>query len=61
MVVIACINIESIVPRTCDDLKKLGVTKSGSYLIDPDGPGVGDPPFTAECDMDGPTGKAVQY
>jgi hypothetical protein len=29
------------------------------YLIDPDGPGIGNPPFTAECDMTGTTGKLL--
>jgi hypothetical protein len=37
-------------------LKKLGVSKSGMYLIDPDGAGVGDAPFMAECDMSGTSG-----
>ncbi len=32
-------------------MKKLDVKKSGTYLIDPDGPDHGDPPFEAECDM----------
>ncbi len=40
------------VPRTCYDLKLLGVTKSGKYLIDPDGPGIGDAPFEVFCDME---------
>jgi hypothetical protein len=40
------------VPRTCYDLKLLGVTKSGEYLIDPDGPGIGDAPFQVFCDME---------
>ncbi len=46
-----------LVPKTCEELKQLGVSKSGMYLIDPDGHGVGELPFTAECDMSGMTGK----
>jgi hypothetical protein len=40
------------VPRTCYDLKILGLTKSGIYLIDPDGPGIEDAPFEVFCNMD---------
>ena len=44
-------------PRTCQDLKKLGVEKSGLYQIDPDGPGIGDAPITVECEMSGDSGN----
>ena len=46
-------------PRSCYHLKKLDVRKSGMYLIDPDGPDHGDPPFEAECDMK--TGEKYLY
>jgi hypothetical protein len=39
-------------------LKKLGVAKSGAYLIDPDGAGIGDAPITVECDMTGDSGDS---
>jgi hypothetical protein len=47
------------VPRTCHDVKLSGVDASGPYLIDPDGPGIGEPAFMADCDLSGPIGKAV--
>ncbi|CAG0888668.1 unnamed protein product [Darwinula stevensoni] len=41
-----------IVPPTCESLAKLGVTRSGAYLVDPDGVLRGDPPIRVFCDMD---------
>jgi hypothetical protein len=49
--------MNSLVPHSCEDLKKLGVSKSGMYLIDPDGAGIGEPPITAECNMSGTAGE----
>jgi hypothetical protein len=37
-----------------------GVDTSGPYLIDPDGPGIGDPAFTVDCDLSGQIGETVQ-
>jgi hypothetical protein len=48
-----------LVPKTCDDLKKLGVVRSGAYLIDPDGAGIGDAPITVDCDMTGDPGMGI--
>ena len=50
-----------IAPQTCQDLKNLGLETSGQYMIDPDGPGVGDAPFMAECDLSGATGDFFAY
>jgi hypothetical protein len=36
----------------CYELMEHGVSTSGSYLIDPDGIGIGDTPFEVYCDMD---------
>ena len=38
-------------PRTCNDLKLLGVTISGDYYINPDGPFSGFPPVKVFCDV----------
>ncbi|CAG0904069.1 unnamed protein product, partial [Darwinula stevensoni] len=40
-----------ITPRTCQTLADLGVTLSGTYLVDPDGVFIGDPPIQVLCDM----------
>ena len=37
-------------PKTCNIYRLKGATESGSYIIDPDGPG-NAPPFTAYCDF----------
>ena len=37
-------------PKTCHIYHLKGATESGSYIIDPDGPG-NAPPFTAYCDF----------
>ena len=37
--------------RTCEELRENGVTSSGTYYVDPDGAGVGDPPIKVECTM----------
>ena len=42
-------------PRTCNDLKLLGVDISGDYFIDPDGPFYGALPVKVFCDVK--TGK----
>ncbi|CAG0893114.1 unnamed protein product [Darwinula stevensoni] len=40
-----------ITPRTCGTLGDLGVTRTGTYLVDPDGALIGDPPIRVFCDM----------
>ncbi|CAG0885541.1 unnamed protein product [Darwinula stevensoni] len=40
-----------ITPPTCETLASLGVTRTGSYLVDPDGVLRGDPPIRVLCDM----------
>ena len=41
-------------PRSCSELKSVEpLSPSGNYLIDPDGTGAGDPPFSVYCDMAG--------
>ncbi|CAG0893481.1 unnamed protein product [Darwinula stevensoni] len=42
---------KQITPRTCEALANLGITKTGTYLVDPDGPLFGDPPIQVLCDM----------
>ena len=37
-------------PKTCHIYHLKGATESGSYIIDPDGPG-NAPPLTAYCDF----------
>ena len=37
-------------PKTCHIYHLKGATESGSYIIDPDGPG-NAPPFAAYCDF----------
>jgi hypothetical protein len=39
------------VPKTCKEYAGLGITSSGIYLIDPDGPGFGEPALTVTCNM----------
>lgn len=40
------------IPRSCQELKSTDPTlTTGSYLIDPDGTGVGDSAITVFCDM----------
>ena len=39
------------IPRSCHVYQQNGATKSGTYLIDPDGPGATDP-FNAFCDFE---------
>ena len=46
-------------PRTCNDLKLLGVTISGDYYINPDGPFSGFPPVKVFCDVK--TGRLEDY
>ncbi|CAG0885543.1 unnamed protein product [Darwinula stevensoni] len=41
-----------ITPPTCETLASLGVTRTGSYLVDPDGVLRGDPPIRVLCDME---------
>ena len=38
-------------PRTCNELKSVGVTLSGVYSLDPDGPNTGYRPIEAYCDL----------
>ena len=40
----------NLVPKTCHIYHLKGAAESGSYIIDPDGPG-NAPPFTAYCDF----------
>ncbi|CAG0896084.1 unnamed protein product [Darwinula stevensoni] len=42
---------KQITPRTCEALANLGITKTGTYLVDPDGSLFGDPPIQVLCDM----------
>lgn len=37
--------------RTCDELAKSGVTKSGEYFVDPDGAMIGHGPISVFCDF----------
>ncbi len=37
--------------RSCDELAKHGITKSGDYDIDPDGDMIGNPPIKVFCDF----------
>ena len=46
-------------PRTCNDLKLLGITISGDYYINPDGPFSGFPPIKVFCDVK--TGTFVNF
>jgi len=39
--------------RSCSEYGMYGVTKSGYYEVDPDGPLIGNPPFTAYCRFEG--------
>ncbi|CAG0904618.1 unnamed protein product [Darwinula stevensoni] len=41
-----------ITPRTCQTLADLGVTRTGEYLVDPDGALIGDAPIKVLCDME---------
>ena len=43
--------------RTCHELAQRGVTVSGEFLVDPDGPLVGENPITVHCDFT--TGSAT--
>jgi hypothetical protein len=38
-------------PRTCHELKEMGVETSGKYFIDPDGPWMGAKPVEVFCNM----------
>ncbi|CAG0894610.1 unnamed protein product, partial [Darwinula stevensoni] len=39
-------------PPSCQTLADLGVTHTGTYLVDPDGVFIGDPPIQVLCDME---------
>ncbi|CAG0904343.1 unnamed protein product [Darwinula stevensoni] len=41
-----------IAPRTCQTFADLGVQRTGTYFVDPDGPLLGDPPIKVRCDME---------
>ncbi len=43
---------KTTIRRSCDELADFGVTKSGYYDVDPDGPGVGQAPITVFCDFE---------
>ena len=38
--------------RTCAEYAQYGLTTSGLYMVDPDGPLLGQPPFQVFCDFD---------
>jgi hypothetical protein len=38
-------------PRTCHELKEMGVEISAKYFIDPDGPWMGAKPIEVFCNM----------
>ena len=40
------------VPRTCTEMKRLGVKSSGLYEIDPDGSDIGESPISVFCNLD---------
>ncbi|CAG0886204.1 unnamed protein product [Darwinula stevensoni] len=42
---------QQIAPRTCQDLAEMGVNRTGTYLVDPDGALEGDPPIKVLCHM----------
>ncbi|CAG0899657.1 unnamed protein product [Darwinula stevensoni] len=44
--------IRMVAPRTCQALADLGVTRSGTYHVDPDGSLIGDAPTLVFCDME---------
>ncbi|CAG0900810.1 unnamed protein product [Darwinula stevensoni] len=41
-----------ITPRSCQALANLGVSKTGTYLVDPDGALIGESPIKVLCDME---------
>ena len=38
--------------RTCAEYAQYGLKTSGLYMVDPDGPLLGQPPFQVFCDFD---------
>ena len=40
------------VVRTCEEMARFGVDKSGFYLVDPDGPLIGEDPISVYCDFE---------
>ncbi|XP_035269113.1 uncharacterized protein LOC118225159 isoform X2 [Anguilla anguilla] len=47
------------VAQSCSVLRDIGVLVSGTYIIDPDGPGQEQNPFPVYCDMDSQPGAGV--
>ncbi|KAJ8418687.1 hypothetical protein AAFF_G00001860 [Aldrovandia affinis] len=47
------------VVESCSVLRDAGTLESGTYIIDPDGPGQGQNPFPVYCDMDSQPGAGV--
>ena len=45
------------VPQTCQELGSLGVNRSGTFPIDPDGKNSNEKPITVQCDF--PSGKTI--
>jgi hypothetical protein len=45
------ISIIETVPRSCQEYADMGITRSGTFLVDPDGAGIRDPAFKVTCDM----------
>ena len=39
------------VVRTCDEMAVYGINKSGFYVVDPDGPLIGEKPITVYCEF----------
>ena len=37
--------------RTCEEMKEYGVNESGFYLVDPDGPLIGEDPIRVYCEF----------
>ncbi|CAG0898617.1 unnamed protein product [Darwinula stevensoni] len=51
-----------ITPRSCNALANLGVSKTGTYLVDPDGALIGESPIKVLCDMEAdPVTTVVQH
>ena len=51
-------NVDIPIPRSCAEyLQSNPSLPSGTYSIDPDGHGTGDPPFEVECNMT--TGRLI--
>jgi len=45
------------VPQCCEDYQRFGIAESAWYEIDPDGHGIGQPPFRVFCNFSAIEGK----